>query len=95
MNPSYDEKKRKKSRIAIGDYFQWPLPIASVSDVLKAAKLAARLSINRGVTTQYYCRPTSDFQIAGTPNGFKGRLSARAEATHGIGGNVLFSWSSY
>ncbi|MFM0503372.1 hypothetical protein [Paraburkholderia caffeinilytica] len=95
MNPSYDEKKRKKSRIAIGDFFQCPLPIVLALDVLNAANPAARLSTSLGVTTQYYCMPTSDFQIAGTSSGFKGRLSARADAAHGTGGNVLFSWSSY
>ncbi|MGE8486986.1 MAG: hypothetical protein ACN6OQ_01425, partial [Paraburkholderia nemoris] len=66
-----------------------------VLDGLKAAKLAARLSAKHGVTTQYYCMPTSDFQIAGTPNAFRGRLSARVELAHGLGGNVLSSWSSY
>ncbi|NPT62184.1 hypothetical protein [Paraburkholderia elongata] len=40
MNPSYDEKKRKKSRIGMGDFFQRPLPIVLALDALKAAKLS-------------------------------------------------------
>jgi hypothetical protein len=45
-NPSYDEKKRKKSRTDMGDFFPWPLPIMLTLDAIKAAKLAARLSVN-------------------------------------------------
>jgi hypothetical protein len=90
-NPSYDEKKRKKSHIASGDFFPQTLPITLRLDALKAAKLPAI----EGAMTQHYRTPTSEFQIAATSPASKGWLLAHVDGVHGFDGNVLLLWSSY
>jgi hypothetical protein len=76
MNSSYDEKKRKKSCIAISDFFLRLLPIALNRDVLKPQNLPQDFPETQSATIQFYRTPTDVFRIAAISRAFRGRLSA-------------------
>ncbi|WP_134136907.1 hypothetical protein [Paraburkholderia sp. BL6665CI2N2] len=62
MKPSYDEKKRKKSRIAFSDLFSAP-----ITDLPRDAELKPQILPQiEDAMTQYYRMPTTEFQIAAT-----------------------------
>ena len=89
MNSSYDEKKQKKSCVAISDFFLRLLPIALKRDALKPQNLPQDFPENRGVTIQFYRTPTDVFRIAAISHAFRGCLSAYVDVMHGNVGNVL------